>query len=130
LRYVIRFTPRSKRSAFSAVNIARVKELLRQGRMRPSGLKAYQERKDERSAIHAYEERQGAALGPSQLARLEADEAAFQYFSARPPGYRRLAAYWVKSAKKEETRESRFRVLVASCAKGENIPPLRFARKR
>jgi uncharacterized protein YdeI (YjbR/CyaY-like superfamily) len=40
--YVIRFSPRTPRSTWSAVNIKRAKELVAQGRMSPAGLKPSQ----------------------------------------------------------------------------------------
>src|SRR5579859_7973797 len=44
--YTIRFTPRKPGSIWSAVNIARVAELERQGRMRPAGLAAFARRSE------------------------------------------------------------------------------------
>ncbi len=40
--YTIRFTPRKPRSNWSAVNIRRVEELLRLGRMQPPGIHMYE----------------------------------------------------------------------------------------
>src|ERR1041385_5507807 len=45
--YTIRFTPRKPSSVWSEVNIKRAQELRRSGRMRPSGLQAF-ERRDEK----------------------------------------------------------------------------------
>jgi uncharacterized protein YdeI (YjbR/CyaY-like superfamily) len=42
--YMNRFTPRKPRSNWSAINIARVIELHRQGRMHPAGLAAFEKR--------------------------------------------------------------------------------------
>src|SRR5438270_467734 len=42
--YTIRFTPRRPRSTWSAVNIARVEELTRLGRMQPAGLETFAQR--------------------------------------------------------------------------------------
>jgi len=39
--YANRLTPRKARSTWSAINIARAKELIRLGRMQPAGLKAF-----------------------------------------------------------------------------------------
>src|SRR5215471_13474949 len=47
-RFTIRFTPRKPRSIWSAVNIRRAGELIEQGRMQPSGLRAFNERDRER----------------------------------------------------------------------------------
>src|SRR5215831_1910377 len=45
--YSIRFTPRKSHSTWSAVNIKRVEELTRLGRMRPAGLQAFEVRTTE-----------------------------------------------------------------------------------
>jgi uncharacterized protein YdeI (YjbR/CyaY-like superfamily) len=62
--YANRLTPRKARSTWSAINIARAKELIRLGRMQSAGLKAFERRTDERSAIYSYEQRKKAKLDP------------------------------------------------------------------
>src|SRR5699024_10963532 len=52
--YKIRFTPRKPRSIWSAINIARVKELQAEGRMHEVGLAAFAKRQDEKSAVYSY----------------------------------------------------------------------------
>ncbi len=54
--YSNRLTPRTQRSTWSAINIARAKELIALGRMRPAGLKAFERRTADRSAIYSYEQ--------------------------------------------------------------------------
>lgn len=44
IRYANRFTPRTARSNWSTVNVKRVGELTAEGRMRPSGLRAFEAR--------------------------------------------------------------------------------------
>src|SRR5215208_225233 len=58
--YVIRFTPRKARSTWSAVNVARVAELTREGRMTPAGLAAFEARAPDRTGIYAYEQHKSA----------------------------------------------------------------------
>ena len=129
-RYTIRFTPRHRTSTWSAVNIARARELSRLDRMRPAGLAAFEARADERSAIYSYEQRRSAALQPARARRFRARGAEWSWFEAQPPWYRRLAAHWVESAKQEQTRERRFATLLACCGRGESIPAVpRPARK-
>jgi uncharacterized protein YdeI (YjbR/CyaY-like superfamily) len=122
--YSNRFTPRRKRSNWSAINIARVRELIAEGRMTPAGLAAFEARDDDRSAIYSYEQRHKAKLSPEQEARLRADPAAWERFQSRPPSWRRAAVYWVTSAKKPETRERRLAQLIECSAAGRPVPPL------
>jgi uncharacterized protein YdeI (YjbR/CyaY-like superfamily) len=124
-RYSIRFTPRQRRSTWSAVNIKRAGELIAAGRMRPAGRAAFAARTDDRSAIYSHEQRNAAKLEPEQEARFRANEAAWDWFQARAPSYRRQALHWVVSAKRPETRERRLAALIEDSATGRAVKPLR-----
>jgi uncharacterized protein YdeI (YjbR/CyaY-like superfamily) len=124
--YSIRFTPRQKRSTWSAVNIKRVGELNEEGRMTPAGLAAFERRTDDRSGIYSHERREDAQLEPEQEARFRANEAAWAWFQDQAPFYRRQALHWVVSAKRAETRERRLTALIEDSAGGEKIKPLRW----
>jgi len=117
-RYVIRFTPRRKGSIWSSVNLARVEELARLGLMHAAGLRAHASRQAARSGVYAYEQRKTAELPPALLARFKRHRKAWSYFQAQPSGYRRTAAWWVISAKKEETRHRRLARLIAIRRRG------------
>ena len=119
--YAIRFTPRKARSTWSAVNIRRAQELAAEGRMRPAGLKAFEARTDDRSAIYAYEQRQDAKLAPEHEREFRANERAWSFFQAQPPWYRKTAIWWVVSAKREETRRKRLRTLIDDSANGRTL---------
>jgi uncharacterized protein YdeI (YjbR/CyaY-like superfamily) len=122
--YSIRFTPRQKRSIWSAVNIARAGELIAEGRMAAAGRTAFEARTDERSAVYSHERRNAAQLEPEQQARFEANAAAWEWFRGRAPSYRRQALHWVTSAKRPETRERRLATLIADSAAGRTVRPL------
>jgi uncharacterized protein YdeI (YjbR/CyaY-like superfamily) len=64
-------------------------------------------------------------LPPEYERRLRADAAAWDYFSAAAPSYRRAAIHWIVSAKREETRLRRLEQLIADSAAGRRVPPLR-----
>lgn len=121
--YMIRFTPRTKTSTWSAVNIKRAKELIEMGRMRPAGLRAFEKRSEERSAIYSYE-RQNAVLPPKYEKRVRANKEAWAFFSAQPPSYRKAVAWWIISAKREETQLKRLARLIEDCENKRTVPPL------
>ena len=123
-RYTIRFTPRKARSTWSAVNIKRVAELTKLGRMQPAGLEAFARRETARSQIYAYEQRSEAALDEAAEREFRANQKAWTFFEARPPWYRRTAIYWVMTAKKEETRRTRLATLIDDSAHGRTIKHL------
>jgi uncharacterized protein YdeI (YjbR/CyaY-like superfamily) len=122
--YSNRLTPRKARSTWSAINIARAKELIRLGRMRPAGLKAFERRTDERSAIYSYEQRKKARLDPEAERSFRANKKAWAFFQAQAPGYRKTAIWWVISAKREETRQKRLTTLIGDSQNGRTIGPL------
>jgi uncharacterized protein YdeI (YjbR/CyaY-like superfamily) len=119
--YKIRFTPRKKTSNWSAVNIRRVPELTKLGRMRAAGLKAFELRKEEKSGIYAYENRKSAVLGKAEEKRFRAWPKAWDFFQLQPAGYRKLMTWWVISAKKEETRQKRLEKLIAASEAGRRL---------
>jgi uncharacterized protein YdeI (YjbR/CyaY-like superfamily) len=121
--YEIRFTPRKPTSIWSAVNVKRVAELERMGKMTDAGRAAFARRKEAQTAIYSYEQRTTAVLPPEMKKRLDANKKARAWFESQAPYYKRMATYWVISAKKEETREKRLATLVACSAKGELVPP-------
>lgn len=118
--YTNRFTPRRKGSTWSAVNVARVKALTKEKRMQPAGLAAFAERKPYRSGIYSYE-RRPQALPEPYAGMLRTHARAWAFFQAQPPGYRRLATWFVVSAKKDDTRLVRFKRLLDACRRGERL---------
>ncbi|HSL22405.1 MAG TPA: YdeI/OmpD-associated family protein [Vicinamibacterales bacterium] len=116
--YVIRFTPRKSSSGWSTVNIGRAKELIRTGRMQPAGRRAFDARDMEKSARYSFEQRTAARLGPEAEATFKKNKAAWEFFNAQPPGYRKVVTWWVVSAKREETRSRRLETLVNDSAAG------------
>ncbi|RPJ53734.1 MAG: bacteriocin-protection protein, partial [Acidobacteria bacterium] len=97
-----------------------VGELRLQGRMRPPGLAAFERRVQEVNPRYSFE--QGAVrLSPAFQKTFRSDAEAWSFFRAQPPSYRRVATWWVMSAKKDETRERRLARLIAESAAGRRI---------
>jgi uncharacterized protein YdeI (YjbR/CyaY-like superfamily) len=122
--YMIRFTPRQRGSTWSAVNTRRAKELIRDGRMHPGGVGAFEAR-DPKKSGYSFEQRKAAQLDPDAEARFRRNRAAWTFFESQPPGYRRTAIFWVMTAKKEETRARRLATLIRDCAAGVRIGLMR-----
>jgi uncharacterized protein YdeI (YjbR/CyaY-like superfamily) len=115
-RFMHRFTPRTARSIWSAVNLKRMKELIAAGRVTQAGLAVYEQRDPKRAGLYSFEKRP-AALAPALERRFRANDRAWTFFNAQPPGYRRLCLHYVMSAKKEETQVRRLdSVIKASSA--------------
>jgi uncharacterized protein YdeI (YjbR/CyaY-like superfamily) len=122
--YTIRFTPRKPNSIWSAVNVAKVTELERQGLMRPAGKAAFARRSEERTGVYSFERGEPATLAPEQEAAFRAVPEAWEYFNARPAGYRRTAIHFVVSAKRPETRARRLQRLIEDSRNGRTIKEL------
>ena len=117
IRYSIRFTPRRRGSIWSNVNTKRVAELIKDKRMRPAGVKAFEARDPKKTGIYSFE-RETATLPAEFEKAFRANTKAWKFWEAQPPGYRRLAAYFVTSAKQDETRRRRLDVLIRDSAQG------------
>jgi len=114
-RYRIRFTPRRPRSLWSAVNVRRARALSAAGRMLPAGLAAFAAREERRTAVYSYE--QPLAVLEAKLERaFRRERAAWKYFAAQAPSYRKKCLGWVARAKQEATRQRRLQRLIAASA--------------
>ncbi|MBL8128889.1 MAG: YdeI/OmpD-associated family protein, partial [Chloroflexia bacterium] len=72
-------------------------------------------RREDRTAIYSNEQ-ESIDFDAAQLAAFQENPAAWAFFSARPPSYRKAATWWVISAKREETRERRMQTLIEDSA--------------
>jgi uncharacterized protein YdeI (YjbR/CyaY-like superfamily) len=118
--YTNRFTPRKTRSHWSNVNIKRVEELIRQKRMTPSGLAAYETR-DPANIAKASFEQKSVTLSPGLEKRFRSHARAWTFFEQQAPYYRRIAIWWIVSAKREETQLSRLTTLITDSAAGRRL---------
>ena len=126
--YMNRITPRRKGSNWSAINIKRVKELTKLGLMKPAGLKAFEARDPQKANQYSFE-RESATLNASQLKQFKANKKAWAFFESQPPSYRKIAAWYVLSAKQAATQQRRLEKLIADSERGERLGPMQPARK-
>jgi len=121
--YTHRFTPRKRRSFWSAVNIKRGAELKRLGRMMPPGLEAFAGRDEQKAMQYSYE-RSTCQFGGAYEKQFRRNAKAWRFFQAQPPGYRRTATWWAISAKREETRNKRLALLIEKSEHGQRLDML------
>lgn len=120
--YKIRFSPRKTKSIWSQVNIKKVERLKKEGKMQPSGLKAYQSLDEERINKYSFEQ-ESVKLDPNYKKKFT--KKAWRFFDSQPPYYKKAATWWVMSAKKEETRSRRLNILISDSKNGERISLLK-----
>ncbi len=118
-----RYSPRQPRSTWSRRNIEHVERLKKAGRMAPAGLTAYAARNAHRTGVYSFEQ-EPPALTAAYVKAIRANKAAWAFFQGQAPGFRRLMAHWIMSAKKDETRARRLGLLIDCSARGRKIPPL------
>ena len=119
--YKIRFTPRKSASVWSAVNVKKVKALIKQGQMKPAGLEQFHNRTDTKG--YSADDK-NVPLSQEYEDLIKANAHAWTFFSNLAPSYKRDSIWWVMSAKREETRARRLGVLIASAEEGQRIPML------
>lgn len=127
--YSIRFSPRKPSSKWSRVNLEHYARLEAEGRIQPPGAEAFARFDPEKHTPYSFETR--VTEFPSELRRrFEAEEEAWAFFQAQPPGYRRTATHWVTSAKREDTRLRRLAELIEVSADEVRLPQVSAQPRR
>jgi uncharacterized protein YdeI (YjbR/CyaY-like superfamily) len=114
-RYARKFVPRVSTGHWSAINIARVRRLKREGRMTAVGLAKME--KGVRPYVPLAKRRM--AIPADLRLALARNAKARGNFERLAPSYRRHYVAWIATAKKEETRARRLRNVLASLAKNK-----------
>jgi uncharacterized protein YdeI (YjbR/CyaY-like superfamily) len=91
--------------------------------LRAAGLAAFQARQENKSGIYSYEQRREQLEEPYNR-MLKKNKAAWDFFQAQAPSYRKAVGWWVVSAKKEETRLKRLEQLIEASARGQTMPQM------
>ena len=89
--------------------------------MKPAGEAAFAQRIETKSGIYAHERSDVPELPDPERERFQRDAAAWDYFQAAPPGYRKTILHWITNAKREETRSKRLQQLMQACAAGKRL---------
>lgn len=113
-----RFTPRKPGSIWSNINVAHVARLTAAGLMHSAGLAAFAARCETKTGIYAFERTTEPELPAAFAKKFRAEKAAWKFFNAQPPGYRRLCLHHIVSAKQPATRERRLALLIAASTAG------------
>ncbi|MBY0493151.1 MAG: YdeI/OmpD-associated family protein [Cyanobacteria bacterium] len=118
IAYSNRFTPRRPTSNWSAINIAKVAELKKSGRLQPAGLAAFEKRTEQKSRIYHYEQKDIPEFPPAIAKKFKANKKAWEFFLTLPPWLRKGETRWICSAKAEETRQRRLDKVMEACESG------------
>lgn len=111
----LRFTPRTARSSWSAVNRGRAAEMIEQGLMTEHG-QALIDAAKAKGTWQVVPDDERAAVPGDLREPLDRDEAARENFEKFPPSSKRLILEWIATAKKPDTRQRRIDRTVALAA--------------
>jgi uncharacterized protein YdeI (YjbR/CyaY-like superfamily) len=121
--YWQRFTPRRAKSPWSASNVARVAELIADGRMRPAGQAAIDSAKADGRWDKAYAGPASAQLPSDLMAAIAANPKSQATFDTLTSQNRYALYYRVNEAKRADTRARRIANFVEMLARGETVHP-------
>jgi uncharacterized protein YdeI (YjbR/CyaY-like superfamily) len=121
--WVQKFTPRGERSIWSKVNREKAEALIASGRMKPAGLAAVEQARQNGRWDAAYD-RQGAATVPEDLqAALDENPRAKAFFATLNSVNRYAILFRIQTVKKAETRAKKIQQFVKMLEEQKKIHP-------
>ena len=119
--YVVRFTPRTNKSIWSKRNVELVEQLIKDKKMRQSGLAAIEMAKANGSWDAAYDSSKDMQIPEDFLKELSKDKKAESFFKSLTKA-NTYAIYWrLQTAKRPETRQKRMETILEMLKKGEKF---------
>ncbi len=116
-----KFTPRRSKSIWSKRNKTRVVQLINEKRMQPSGLKEIETAKKDGRWDKAYDSPRQMEIPADFLALLTKDQRAYEFFKTLNKANTYAIAWRLGTAKKQETREKRMRILLKMMKKRQKL---------
>ena len=120
--YLQRYSPRTKRSKWSKINVAKAEELIASGRMRPEGLAEVERAQADGRWDAAYDSPSRIEVPPDLQKELDEDPEAAAYFAQLPSQQRYSILFRLHDAKRPETRARRFADFVGRLKRREPFP--------
>jgi uncharacterized protein YdeI (YjbR/CyaY-like superfamily) len=118
-----KFSPRQVKSAWSKVNVGHAERLIREGRMKPAGLKKIESAKKDGRWSNAYHPQSSAQLPEDFLQEVSKDKKAKAFLDTLNRSNVYAIIYRLQTAKKPETRQKRISQFVEMLSKGEKPHP-------
>ncbi|MGI8407930.1 MAG: YdeI/OmpD-associated family protein [Actinomycetota bacterium] len=117
--FVQKFTPRRARSKWSKINVAKVTDLIADGKMQPAGLAEVDRAKADGRWEAAYDSPSTATVPPDLEVALEKSPAAKRFLGTLTSSQRYSILYSIQDAKRPETRARRIAKFVEMLQRGE-----------
>lgn len=109
------FTPRNPKSPWSRINKEKVARLVNEGRMTASGMRLVDGAKADGS-WNVYDEIEDLVIPPDLASALGENATADNYFRGFPDSSKKNILWWIKSARRPETRATRVAKTVGMAA--------------
>ena len=116
-----KFTPRGARSIWSKINREKAQELIKSGRMKPAGLEAIENARQNGRWEAAYDSPSGSTVPPDFQAALEKSPAASAFFASINRANRYAILFRIQTARKAETRAKRITDFISMLEKKETL---------
>lgn len=118
-----KFTPHKNSAKWSAANIARLKRMIKAGRMTPAGTAGSAAALAAAKLLKAQPQAPGdGELTPGELEeRLRQHPRAWAYFETLAPSHRKNYLAWIRAAKRPETRERRLHESIDLLSKHQKL---------
>ncbi|MGZ3477443.1 MAG: YdeI/OmpD-associated family protein [Polyangiales bacterium] len=120
--FLQRYTPRTKKSIWSQINVANVERLIEAGRMQPSGLAQVEAAKADGRWAAAYRMTKNETP-PDLLAAIRADPKALAMYESLSAQNRFALTFRTLAMKTEDGRKKKIAAFVEMLARGETIHP-------
>jgi uncharacterized protein YdeI (YjbR/CyaY-like superfamily) len=117
------FTPRGGRSIWSKINREKAEALIRNGKMKPAGLRAVEQAKHNGRWDAAYDSPSQASVPDDFQAALDKNPEAKAFFATLNSRTRYAILHRLQTAKKAETRTTRIEQFIGMLEKHEKLYP-------
>lgn len=116
-----KFVPRRANSIWSKRNIEHTERLIKEGRMQPAGLKAIETAKTNGNWKAAYDAQSNMTIPEEFLKALHKNKKATAFFKTLNRTNLFPIAFRLQTAKKEETKQKRIKMIIEMLEKGEKF---------
>lgn len=126
--FLQRFTPRRPKSIWSKINCEKVEQFIKDGRMKPAGMKAVESAKADGRWDAAYLSLRRLDIPADFQAELDANPKAKAFFATLDSANRYAMLGRIVSGKKQETRDRNIAKFIEMLEQGKTIYPQRAKR--
>ena len=106
-RYSYRFTPRKEKSKWSQYNIQLAEQLIKNKRMTKSGLEAFERKLTYSKEVLKVRNAKRLYIPPYIKEAFLSNKSVWENFTNLAPSYKKQFVWWIRAAKKPETRKKR-----------------------